>query len=70
MEAESAMMKPASPAYCGQPTMDNLDQALKGMLLVLRKPLKLTATLKRRALKNNAASKSPTVTPSRQLKKP
>jgi hypothetical protein len=47
---------------------DNPDQALKGMLMALRKPLKLTATLKRRALKNKITGKSAIVSPSRQSK--
>ncbi len=38
---------------------DNFDQDLSGMLDALRKPLKLTATLKRRALKNKASGKNP-----------
>jgi hypothetical protein len=62
------MTKPASSGYWEQQTSDNLDQALKGMLMALRKPLKLTATLKRRALKNKIAGKPAIVSPSRQSK--
>jgi hypothetical protein len=50
------MTKPVSSAYC-QRTRDDLDQALKGMRDALRKPLKPTATLKRRALKKKVAGK-------------
>ena len=55
-EVESAMTKPVSLAYCRQ-TRDDLDQALKGMRDALRKPLKPTATLKRRALKKKFTGK-------------
>jgi hypothetical protein len=57
-ESVSVMPKPAPASYCERKTTDNLDQALSGMLDALRKPLKMTATLKRRALKNKAAGKS------------
>ncbi len=52
------MSKQAPASYCERQTADNLDQVLSGMLDALRKPLKMTATLKRRALKNKAAGKS------------
>jgi hypothetical protein len=52
------MSKPAQGPYCERQTTDNLDQVLSGMLDALRKPLKMTATLKRRALKSKAAGKS------------
>ena len=44
------MSKPA-------PTTYDFDQGLSGALDALRKPLKLTATLKRRALRNKAPEK-------------
>jgi hypothetical protein len=47
----NTMTEPTSSERCDQQSKDNADQAL-GMLNDLRKPLKLTATLKRRALKN------------------
>jgi hypothetical protein len=37
---------------------DGVDQALNGTHIILRKPLKLTATLKRRALKIKACKES------------
>ena len=49
------MLKPAPTTDCDRQATDNLDQALSGMLDALRKPLKLTATLKRRALKNKGS---------------
>jgi hypothetical protein len=52
------MSKPVPESYYERQTGENLDQALSGMLDALRKPLKLTATLKRRALKNRADEKS------------
>jgi hypothetical protein len=61
------MTKPVSSAYCQQ-TRDDLDQALEGMRDALRKPLKPTATLKRRALKRKVAGKSAIVILSRQSK--
>jgi hypothetical protein len=57
------MTKPASSGYCGQQASDHLDHALKSKLDVLRKPLKLTATLKRRALKNKVAGNMAIVSP-------
>jgi hypothetical protein len=68
MEVGRAMIKPASSEYCEQQTRDNLDHALKGKLNAPRKPLKLTATLKRRALKNKVIGKSMNVGPSRRSK--
>jgi hypothetical protein len=64
-EVEGAMTKPASLGYCEQQATENLDQAMERMRNVLRKPLKLTATLKRRALKNRAAGKPVIVRPPR-----
>jgi hypothetical protein len=61
------MTKPASSGYFQQ-TRDNVDQALEGMLDALRKPLKPTATLKRRALKSKATGKSAIVNLSQQSK--
>jgi hypothetical protein len=52
------MSKPEPVPYFEPQTTDNLDLRLSGMLDSLRKPLKLTATLKRRALKNKAGEKS------------
>ena len=52
------MSKSAPEPYFEPQTTDNLDLGLGGMLASLRKPLKLTATLKRRALKNKAGGKS------------
>lgn len=49
------MARPA-PTTCGEQQATNeLQQRLEGPHSVLRKPLKLTATLRRRALKNKAA---------------
>jgi hypothetical protein len=45
--------------YCEPQITDNSDRALSEMLDALRKPLKLTATLKRRALRNKIAGKTP-----------
>jgi len=60
-----AMAKPV-PKICGEPQAANeLDQRLKDLLNALRKPLKLTATLQRRALKNKAASAIRTSSPHR-----
>jgi len=50
-----------SEPYREQRTIEDLDQGLSNMLDSLRKPLKLTATLKRRALKNKAGEKSAAV---------
>jgi hypothetical protein len=44
--------------YFGPQTTDSLDLGLGGMLDALRKPSKLTATLRRRALKKKAGGKS------------
>jgi hypothetical protein len=41
-----------------RPATNNLDRALSDMLDALRKPQKLTATLKRRALKNKIGGKN------------
>jgi hypothetical protein len=60
------MTKPASTTECEQQTTDDFDQVLNGMLSSLRKPSKLTATLKRRALKNKAKGKSAIIASSRQ----
>jgi hypothetical protein len=59
------MIEPTSPEHCEQQSKDNADQALQGILNDLRKPLKLTATLKRRALKNKVG-KSAIVSQSRR----
>lgn len=48
------MSKSVPESYYERQMGENLDQALSDMLDALRKPLKLTATLKRRALKNRA----------------
>jgi hypothetical protein len=57
--AVGIMSKPV-PAKDRKPhAADNLDQAISGRHDPLRKPLKLTATLKRRALKNKVAGKNP-----------
>jgi hypothetical protein len=66
VEEVYAMPRPQPMTYCGPQTKDNLDQMLSGMLDALRKPPKLTATLKRRALKNKATRKSVAVDPCRQ----
>jgi hypothetical protein len=52
------MSKQAPVPYFEPQTTDNLDLGLSGMPESLRKPLKLTATLKRRALKTKAGEKS------------
>jgi hypothetical protein len=52
------MSKPGPTAYHEQRTTKDTDQAWSGMLDALRKPLKLTATLKRRALKTKTGGKS------------
>jgi hypothetical protein len=53
------VMSKSVPAPCRERwTTEDLDQGLSNMLDSLRKPLKLTATLKRRALKNKAGEKS------------
>jgi len=52
------MSKSEPVPYFEPQTTDNLDLGLSGMLDSLRKPLKLTATLKRRALKTKAGEKS------------
>jgi hypothetical protein len=57
-EGVYVMSKPTYAIYCGRQTRGNVDQALSGMLDAVRKPSKLTATLKRRALKNKAPRKS------------
>jgi hypothetical protein len=66
VEDVCAMPRPEPTTHCGPQTKDHLDQVLSSMLDALRKPPKLTATLKRRALKNKAAGKSVTVDPCRQ----
>ena len=48
------MSKLAPEPYFDPQTTDNLDLGLGGLLASLRKPSKLTATLKRRALKKKA----------------
>jgi hypothetical protein len=65
-ETAYIMPKLAPTSYSEQQTTGNLDQALSGMLDAMRKPLKLTATLKRRALKRKGR-KSELVDPGRQL---
>jgi hypothetical protein len=50
---------------CGLQTKDDIDQRLSSMLEALRKPPKLTATLKRRALKHKATGKSVIADPCR-----
>jgi hypothetical protein len=60
------MPRPEPTTYRGRQTKDNLDQALSSMLDALRKPSKLTATLKRRALKYRTAGKPVIVDPYRQ----
>jgi hypothetical protein len=52
------MSKREPVPYFEPQTTDNLDLRLGSMLDSLRRPLKLTATLKRRALKNKACEKS------------
>jgi len=55
-ETVYAMAKPV-PTTCGeQQAANELDQRLKDLLNALRKPVKPTATLQRRALKNKATS--------------
>jgi hypothetical protein len=61
-----AMPRPEPTTYCGPQTKDNLDQALSSILDALRKPSKLTATLKRRALKHRTGGKPVIVDPCRQ----
>jgi len=51
------MTKLASITVCKAVTSESFNQAFDG-LNALRKPLKLTATLKRRALKKKTAGKS------------
>jgi hypothetical protein len=51
-------MAKLTPTYRERQTTNNLDQSLSDMLDALRKPLKLTATLKRRALKSKAGERS------------
>jgi len=60
------MTKPSPTTHCERQPSDNFDQALNSMLMLnaLRKPLKLTATLKRRALKKPSTAKSAIVDPS------
>lgn len=52
------MSKSEPVPYFEPQTTDNLDLGLSAVLDSLRKPLKLTATLKRRALKTKAGEKS------------
>jgi hypothetical protein len=52
------MSKLVPESYFDPQTTDNLDLGLGGLLDSLRKPSKLTATLKRRALKKKAGGKS------------
>jgi hypothetical protein len=59
------MRIPASTADPGATTKDT-DYAMKAMLAVLRKPLKPTATMKRRALKGKATAKVEIMAGSRQ----
>jgi hypothetical protein len=54
----NTMSKSVPESHYERQTGENLDRALSDMLYALRKPLKLTATLKRRALKNRAGEKS------------
>jgi hypothetical protein len=67
-EALYIMLKSTPTTYCEQRETDNADQALRGMLDTLRKPLKLTATLRRRALKRKVDGKSVAAGPSRYSK--
>jgi len=57
-EAVRVMSKLVPTKYCERQATENFDQALSGMLGALRKPFKLTATLKQRALKNKPAEKN------------
>jgi hypothetical protein len=59
------MRIPASTAGLEATTKDT-DHAMKAMLAALRKPLKLTATMKRRALKGTATAKVEIMARSRQ----
>jgi hypothetical protein len=60
----SVMAKPVPTTYDKRRAANELDQRSKDLLGALRKPLKPTATLRRRALKNKTAVTSTTVTPS------
>jgi hypothetical protein len=64
-EAAHVMSKPAPTIYREGQTPSSFDPALSSMLDALRKPSKLTATLKRRALKNKVSRKSATIGPCR-----
>jgi hypothetical protein len=61
----SVMPESEPPAYIGRQTIDNLDLTLRSRLDALRKPLKLTATLKRRALRDKTRGKQHLPGPSR-----
>jgi hypothetical protein len=51
------MSRLAPKKHCERQATDNFDRSLSDMLDGLRKPPKLTATLKRRALKNKVVEK-------------
>jgi len=52
------MLKSGPALFRERQTTNNLDQGSRAMLDALRKPLKLTAALKRRALKKKVGIKS------------
>jgi hypothetical protein len=56
-EVVSVMPRSVPSKYCDQQVTDHLEQALSRVREALREPLKLTATLKRRALKHKTAEK-------------
>jgi hypothetical protein len=49
------MSKRGPTRYCERQVTESFDQVSRGMLDALRKPLKLTATLKRRSLRKKAS---------------